>query len=293
MVFVRNRVTRSATGRVAASAVAVAVLASAAIAVASVSSGGAGAVTSQASPPSAPGSYVSLAPSRILDTRSHLGASAPGNRGTVILAVTGHGGVPATGVAAVVLNLTVTKPTGSGYITAWADGAAQPKASNVNFTKGQTVANLAVVPVGADGKIKIYNFSGVSQVIGDVSGYYLDGNPTASGAFVALAPSRILDTRSRLGAAAPGNSGRVVLAVNGHGGVPATGVAAVVMNLTVTKPTGTSYLTAWADGTTQPKASNVNFTKGQTVANLAVIPVGANGKIDIYNFSGVSQVIGD
>jgi hypothetical protein len=272
-------------------AVVAAVVVSSGIVAVGVSSGG---VEAASSPPTAPGTYVSLKPARILDTRSQLGATAPGSRATVTLAVAGHGGVPATGASAVVMNLTVTQPTSSGYLTAWASGAAQPTASNLNFAKGKTVANLAVIPVGVDGKINIYNRAGVSQVIGDVAGYYLAGSPVASaGAFVATNPSRILDTRSKLGASAPGNAATVKLTVAGHGGVPSTGVSAVVMNLTVTKPTGNGYLTAWADGAARPTASNVNFTKGTTVANLAVIPVGANGKIDLFNFSGVSQVIGD
>ena len=63
------------------------------------------------------GGFTSLAPSRLLDSRSGVGAAsaavAPG--GTVHLQVTGQGGVPATAVSAVVLNVTVTAPTGAGY----------------------------------------------------------------------------------------------------------------------------------------------------------------------------------
>ena len=47
--------------------------------------------------------------------------------------------------------------------------------SNLNFSKGQTTANLAVVPVGADGKISIYNgSSGSVQLIADIAGYFRD-----------------------------------------------------------------------------------------------------------------------
>ena len=52
-------------------------------------------------------------------------------------------------------------------------GGARPTVSNLNFTAGQTVANLVIVPVGADGKIRLYNGSpGTVQLIADIAGYY-------------------------------------------------------------------------------------------------------------------------
>ena len=93
--------------------------------------------------------------------------------GTVHLQVTGRGGVPATGVSAVVLNVTVTAPTTSGFVTVYADGTALPGVSNLNFVKAQTVPNLVIAPVGANGKVALYNGSVCTvHLIGDVSGYY-------------------------------------------------------------------------------------------------------------------------
>ena len=42
-----------------------------------------------------------------------------------------------------------------------------------------------------------------------------------------------------------------------------------------------------------PTASNVNFVAGQTVPNLVVVPVGAAGGVDIYNFGGAAHVVAD
>jgi len=66
---------------------------------------------------STPGGFTSLAPSRLLDTRIGVGApaAAVGAGGMVALQVTGRGGVPASGVSAVVLNVTVTETTSPGY----------------------------------------------------------------------------------------------------------------------------------------------------------------------------------
>ena len=54
----------------------------------------------------------------------------------------------------------------------WPSSRTQPDASNLNFAPGQTVPNLVVVPVGTDGKIKIYNGSfGAVDLLVDVAGY--------------------------------------------------------------------------------------------------------------------------
>ena len=240
------------------------------------------------------GGFTSLAPSRLLDTRSGVGAAsaavAPG--GTVHLQVTGQGGVPATAVSAVVMNVTVTAPTGSGYLSVYGDGTTRPTASNLNFVKGQTVPNLVIAPVGANGQVALYNGSGGGvQLIADVSGYFLSGAPSLAGAFGALVPSRVLDTRSGIGSAsaavAPG--GTVHLQVTGRGGVPAAGsISAVVLNVTVTAPTGSGYVSVYGDATARPAASNLNFVQGQTVPNLVIAPVGDNGRVALYNGSGGS-----
>ncbi|MFW5471629.1 hypothetical protein ACOCJ4_16465 [Knoellia sp. CPCC 206435] len=250
-------------------------------------------------PITTPGGMTALAPSRLLDTRSGVGApkAAVAAGGTVHLQVTGRGGVPASGVSAVVLNVTATAPTAGGYVTVFADGTTRPTASNLNFVAGQTVPNLVVAPVGANGKVALFNgSSGTVHLIGDSSGYFVAGNPTLPGTYGTLAPSRLLDTRSGVGApkAAVAAGGTVHLQVTGRGGVPASGVSAVVLNVTATAPTAGGYVTVFADGTTRPTASNLNFVAGQTVPNLVVAPVGANGKVALFNgSSGTVHLIGD
>ncbi|MFB9714620.1 hypothetical protein [Arthrobacter methylotrophus] len=82
-------------------------------------------------------------------------------------------GIPAS-VSAVVFNLTVTGPQSFGFVSAFASGTERPNASNVNFGVGQTVANSVTVPVGADGKVTLFNRSaGTSHLIADVSGYFM------------------------------------------------------------------------------------------------------------------------
>jgi hypothetical protein len=233
------------------------------------------------------GTFTPIAPYRALDTRTSSPVAADS---ALSFGIAGINGIPAT-VAAVVFNLTVTDPRSFGFATAYASGAARPNASNLNFSAGQTVPNLVTVPVGADGKVTLFNrSSGTTQFIADVAGYYLPGTPTATGAFRALGPSRVLDTRTSVPAAA---DSPLSFQVAGANGIPAT-VSAVVFNLTVTEPKSFGFATAYASGSPRPNASNQNFSTGQTVPNLVNVPVGADGKVTIFNrSSGTTQFIAD
>ena len=74
------------------------------------------------------------------------------------------------GAASVVLNVTVTGPTGAGFVTVYPCGIDRPLASNLNYGVGTTAANAVLVKVGVEGKVCLYN-SNPTQLIADVSGY--------------------------------------------------------------------------------------------------------------------------
>ena len=115
-----------------------------------------------------------VSPSRILDTRAGVGAPAAplGAGATMNLQVTGRGGVPAVGVSAVVMNVTVTGPTAFSYLTVFPAGEALPLAANLNFVPGQTVPNLVTAKLGANGQASIYNAAGTTHIVADVAGWY-------------------------------------------------------------------------------------------------------------------------
>ena len=69
-------------------------------------------------------------------------------------------------------NITITDPTAASYLTAWPDGAIRPTASDLNWIAGATVPNLAVIKLGANGKLNLYNAAGSTDVIIDVTGWY-------------------------------------------------------------------------------------------------------------------------
>jgi len=123
----------------------------------------------------------------------------------------------------------------------------------------------------------------------------LVGSVGAKGAYYAVTPARVLDTRSGVGAPAAmlGTQKSLDLQVTGRGGVPSVGVSAVVLNVTVTGSTAASFLTVYPTGADRPTASSINFAKGWTGANSVTIGVGDGGKVRIYNQYGATHVIAD
>jgi hypothetical protein len=97
-----------------------------------------------------------------------------GPGGTISLQVTGLAGVPASGVTAVVLNVTAVAPTTSSFVTVYPSGQPRPLASNLNITAGSVRPNLVVVQVGADGKVSLFNSGGRTDLVADLAGYYTD-----------------------------------------------------------------------------------------------------------------------
>ena len=240
--------------------------------------------------------YTASGPTRLLDTRNGTGApaGAVAAGGTVKLKVAGVGAIPANATAAV-LNLTVTAPTAAGTLTAYPDGVAEPGTQNVTFANGQIVATLALVTIGAGGVVDLTNNStGPTHLVADVAGYF---TPSSASGYTSLTPARLLDTRNGTGGwnGVVGNGQQVVLNIAGAdgGALPGSGIKAVALNVTVTGAVGGGYVTAYPDGTTRPLASNVNFNPGDIVANLVIVPVGADGKVDLFNGSGGTQLVAD
>ena len=72
-----------------------------------------------------------------------------------------------------VVNLTVTSPDAAGFVSVHPTGESRPNASNLDFSAGQTRANLVVAKVGAGGQISIVGTTASSHLIADVAGYFV------------------------------------------------------------------------------------------------------------------------
>jgi hypothetical protein len=193
-----------------------------------------------------------------------------------------------SGTTAVVLNVTVTRPTTAGHLIVYPYGATRPNVSNLNFVAGQTVPNLVTAPVDGAGRVSIYNSAGSTHVVADLAGYYrLDSGSEYAG----VTPTRVMDTRTGVGVTkgkiAAGGSTTLTIP-----GLPA-GTTAVALNVTVTSPTNGSVLTVYPADAARPTASNLNYVAGQTIANMVVVKVGAGNKVTFYNSYGSVDVIAD
>ncbi len=235
--------------------------------------------------------FAPSAPKRILDTRSGLGGVGPLGAGQVLtVQIGGTSGVPITGAGAVVLNITATQPTESSFLTIYPTGETRPGASNLNIVAGQTVPNMVIAKLGAKGQINVFNAAGSVQVLADVMGWF-----PLNSAFQSQTPVRILDTRIGLGAPAVpvGPSSEIEIQITGRGGLPVSGVAAVVLNVTATQPTASSWVAVYPSQSPLPPSSNLNFSAGQTIPNLVIAAVGPNGRIVLHNNSGNVHLLAD
>lgn len=167
--------------------------------------------------------FQPLTPARLLDTRRPIGVPVAGKLGpaeTITLDVTGRGGVPADGVAAVVLNLTSTEATAEAFLTAWPSGTLRPLASNLNTDPGTDTPNLVFVGVGVGGNVEIYHSAGEGHVVADVLGWF-----PVTATYHPLQPARLLDTRRAIGAplGPVGAGSTTTLQVAGRGTCRSTG----------------------------------------------------------------------
>jgi uncharacterized protein (DUF1501 family) len=233
-----------------------------------------------------------LFPTRVLDTRNGIGGFTGkiGHGQSIDVQIADAGGV-SENPQAVALNVTVTRPTAVSFLTLWPAGETRPNASSINMIAGQTVANMVLARVGDAGKISIYNETGATDVIVDVLGCF---DSTASGQYVALTPTRVLDTRLGIGAPlARVGVTQLTVPLTGKGGVPTEGVSGVMLNVTAVTPNADTFITVFPSGSERPNASNLNLRAGQVVANMVLARLGADGKVLLSNDAGAVDLIAD
>ncbi|WP_433920729.1 hypothetical protein OIE50_50365 [Streptomyces canus] len=123
---------------------------------------------------------------------------------------------------------------------------------------------------------------------------------TPAGYHQSVTPTRILDTRSGIGITGTGiTAGASTVAsdsvthlkiagdsvtspVSGAPTTVPTSVTAVAVDVTATAQTDSGYITTYADGTQRPITSSTNFAANTTATGYQIVPVGNDGKIDLY-----------
>jgi hypothetical protein len=210
--------------------------------------------------------YRPAGPTRLVDTRNT--GAKPVSGSTTEIPITSPGKLA-------IVNVTATDTTNPGFLTVWGSGN-RPTTSNLNFTRpGMTIANLVIVPIGDDGKIRVYDDGGshiIVDLFGTIAGDNVNPHP----------PERILDTRNT---ATPTAGATIEVTVEGTPG------DAVIANVTATNVTAPGYVTVWPSGP-RPTASNLNPEyAGQSIANLVLTRIGPDNKIRLYTHNGADLIV--
>jgi alpha-tubulin suppressor-like RCC1 family protein len=230
--------------------------------------------------------FVSITPSRLLDTRNGTGAPAGAVPAGGVVSVTVPSWMPSNATA-VVLNVTGVQPTLSTVVSVWPSGEPRPIASTLNLRAKEIRANAATVAIGPDRKILLRNNSGSTHLVADLQGYYLPPAGDAS-FFNPMSPTRVLDTRVSGGALGPGQTRTINLSSR----VPETATA-VTFNLTGASATLSTVVTAYPTGQSRPVASSLNMVPGQITPNLVTVALGTNRSITLHNNSGNTHLVAD
>jgi len=223
--------------------------------------------------------FYPVTPCRLVDTRLAPGAlagpsmTAGQTRSFPLLSSSCN--IPST-AQAYSLNFTAVPNGPLGYLTVWPTGQAQPLVSTLNAPPGTVTANAAIVPAGSSGAISLFVTNDTDMVF-DINGFFA---PPATGglSFLALAPCRVLDTRSGNGQPFSGTINVNVTASNC--GVPPASQA-YVFNATVVPTSVLDYLTLWPQSEAQPFVSTLNAIDGSITSNMALVPT-INGSISAY-----------
>ncbi len=209
------------------------------------------------------GLYFPITPVRAWDSRVN-GTKAPlAAQQSYRLPVTGRLGVPAGGVAAVTINLTAVAPTEAGWLTVYPSGSTLPGASSINFKPGETRANTITVRIPGDGGIRIYNRSGATHFLVDVTGFYARDNTIAStygtGGGVLPVAARLVDSRTAGTPLAAGQTRRIYYHPRSTTAPTERGL---YLNVTIPSPTRAGYARVW-NGLGNPSISTLNWKAGE------------------------------
>lgn len=181
--------------------------------------------------------------------------------------VRGQGQVP-NDASGVWINLTVADPSAPTVLTAYPGPCGSPPlSSNVNARPQRSTAASVLVGIGADGTICVLTYTGSSQIVIDVAGWF---GPGPGGlAYRPRGPVRLLDTRL--------NGGKPTTA-----DIPVHVEDTYILNVAATESTALGYVTVRPCGS--PLLSSlVNTVRGETIANLTAVGGDGAGNVCVHS----------
>jgi hypothetical protein len=188
--------------------------------------------------------------------------------GVVRVAPAALGGSYAAGTRAAFSDVTVSGAGKPGSITFYPDGAAGRAITALTFTAGSTVAGVALLTPGSDGKVDLVNNSG-GPVTLSVRPYGLDVTKLAwknLDGYLPITPVQVVSGKTVRGCGTIGGCSTVTINVEGGHGLPSIGSDAVAVTLTVSHGRSVGYLSYVDNG-----VHYVNWAAGQQVSRLVVL----------------------
>jgi uncharacterized protein (DUF779 family) len=280
------------------------------------------------------GEFHSIPPLRICDSRAGAGTICAGASSTPLQALkwrdvvlsglppgapTGTPSIPATPgtAAAAVFNLTAVVGTQATYLTVAPALAGHtcptgaPSFSNVNPSAGIALPNRVISSLGPNQDVCVFSAAGSINFVIDVNGWFGSAGVSGGVLFYSVPPTRVCDTRPTSGtecATSPPTPGLgpgqiravaiagvlVVPADNAHSTAP----VAVVANLTGVVGTAATVFTLFPSDAARPRASDLNPSAGEVIANLAIVGLSTtvsdlDGDVSLYNNLGDINAILD
>ncbi len=205
------------------------------------------------------------------------------------LRVAGLAEIPTT-AKEVLLQATVSAGPTATTVRVSPDGRAAKAVPAVTVPAGKTITVPVVARMSADGSVRMLATGPGTRVSVDVHGYYLpDNGLAAAGRVRALPPTRVFTTE---GTAEPLPLQRSTLTVPvlGRGGVPSSGVSAVILNVVASKATAPGWLVVFPAGAARPSTRALSFDATATVRTTVIAKVGASGAVQVYLPSGSARV---
>ncbi|WP_394930634.1 hypothetical protein [uncultured Ilumatobacter sp.] len=234
----------------------------------------------------------------------------------------GLGDLPenATDILAIVATISVVGPTRSGYLAVYPkgfefggpDGKGEVSAL-ITYAPDQVVPNLAIVGIGEDDSITFNLYmdgAGTANVLVDVVGFISTSQYGTAGSRLEIVnPGRILDTRTspnpRNGSFGADDS--MELQIRGVDAVAPkvtdivpndASITAVMVNLALVnnKPGSKDTFLSATPTALGPndKATASSFAHaGDIKANMAIVPIGPDGRVHFYNHEGDVDLVVD
>ncbi|WP_327040513.1 hypothetical protein OG400_22890 [Micromonospora ureilytica] len=219
----------------------------------------------------------------LLDTRDGTGGTTGvrGAKSVTTFNAIGIGGIPSSGVSALMVDVTAISPTANTFLSIYSD-LTEPKASAMNASIGEVMTNSAVVKPGTNGKLAVRNAGGNVHIRVDVVGYFTTATGSTGSGFMPLNHTRVVDSRTGQGITAGTLPTRGTRNANISGGglVPSTATA-VMLDVVVIGATSNGWVTV---GSSAVAETGIDYAKGATSMGMVVkLNPSAGGTVVVEN----------